>query len=52
LGKRQLVEVVVSEGNPEDILGGEKKRRQDIVMEDIATTEPEVVLENQHRLAQ
>ncbi|CAJ2638125.1 unnamed protein product [Trifolium pratense] len=58
LGKRQLVEVMVSEGNPEDLVGGGKKRRQDIVMEDVnatvtvTATEPEVVLENQHRLDQ
>jgi hypothetical protein len=52
LGKRQLVDVVISEGNPEDIIGGEKKRRQDIVMVDIATFEPEVVLDDQRRLAQ
>jgi hypothetical protein len=52
LGKRHLVDVVISEGKPEELLGSEKKRRQDIVMEDIATNEPEVVLEDQHRLAQ
>jgi hypothetical protein len=52
LGKRQLIDVVISEGKYEDLMGSEKKRRQDIVMVDSETNEPEVVLEDQHRLAQ
>lgn len=52
LGKKQLVEVLISEGRHEDFLGGAKKRRQDVVMEDASASSLEVVLENQHRLAQ
>jgi hypothetical protein len=52
MGKRQLIDVVISEGKYEDLMGSEKKRRQDIVMVDSETNEPEVVLEDQHRLAQ
>ncbi|CAJ2638278.1 unnamed protein product [Trifolium pratense] len=52
LGKRQLVEVVISEGHPEAILGGEKKRRQEVEMIDTNLTEQKVVLAGQHRLDQ
>lgn len=51
-GKRQLVEVVISEGNIEDIRGGEKKFKGDVVMEDQSNKNEEVVLVDQHRLQQ
>lgn len=50
LGKRQLVDVLISEGNPEDFKFKEKKRQ--FVAMDIEKPEPEVVLEDQHRLKQ
>ncbi|GAU49029.1 hypothetical protein TSUD_406820 [Trifolium subterraneum] len=52
LGKRQLVEVTISEGNFADILGTDKKRRQDVVMVDNDAQTQEVVLDDQHRLIQ
>jgi hypothetical protein len=52
LGKRQLVDVTISEGNPEDFLGSDKKRKQDVDMVDINAQLQEVVLDDQHRLQQ
>jgi hypothetical protein len=52
LGKRQLVDVTISEGNPEDFLGSDKKRKQDVDMVDSNAQLQEVVLDDQHRLQQ
>jgi hypothetical protein len=50
LGKRSLVEVEISQGDPMDLCNKEKKsKNQDGA---VTQTGPEVVLENQHRLPQ
>lgn len=51
-GKRQLVEVQISEGNIEDVMGGEKKRRHDVEMIDSSSQKVEVVLDDQHHRVQ
>ncbi|XP_058754368.1 uncharacterized protein LOC131627544 [Vicia villosa] len=50
--KRQLIDVMITEGPVEACGSGEKKRRQDSTMEDQKLLLPEVVLEDQHRLSQ
>lgn len=50
--KRQLVDVMITEGTIEDCLSGEKKRRHKDVNPEIPNSLPEVVLETQHLLQQ
>jgi interleukin-1 receptor-associated kinase 1 len=52
LGKRQLVDVAISEGNIDFIKNGDKKLKGDVVMEDCNkhdANDGKVVLEDQHR---
>jgi interleukin-1 receptor-associated kinase 1 len=52
LGKRQLVDVAISEGNIDFIQNGDKKLKGDVVMEECSKPDDnvgKVVLENQHR---
>lgn len=51
-GKRHLVEVLMLEGSLEDLGAVGKKRKQDVEMKEASTPEPEVVLDDKHRLAQ
>ncbi|XP_058771885.1 uncharacterized protein LOC131645226 [Vicia villosa] len=50
--KRQLVEVMITEGTIDACGSGDKKRKQESKEEGIKQTVPEVVLETQHRLHQ
>lgn len=50
LGKRQLVDVTISEGDPMDLCGGEYKRR--LTVETKSLQSPEGVLDDQHLLPQ
>jgi hypothetical protein len=52
LGKRQLVDTTISEGNPEDFLGSDKKRKIEVNMVDNNAQLQEMVLDDQHRLRQ
>jgi interleukin-1 receptor-associated kinase 1 len=52
LGKRQLVEVTISEGTIDQVRGGDKKLKGDVVMEDCDKDAGKVVLDDQHRLEQ
>jgi hypothetical protein len=52
LGKRSLVDVIITDGAMEAIRGGEKKKRGDVVMEDCVVSSGTVVLEDQHRREQ
>lgn len=52
LGKRQLVEVVISEGNLEDIRGDYKKIKGDVDKVDSNDKNEEVVLAAQHHQVQ
>jgi hypothetical protein len=52
LGKRQLVDATISEGNPEDFLGSDKKRKIEVDMVDNNAQLQEMVLDDQHRLQQ
>jgi hypothetical protein len=49
LGKRQLVEVEISVGDPMDLCSGEKRRRNKGEGSNFATLMPGRVLEDQHR---
>jgi hypothetical protein len=52
LGKRQLVDVAISEGNIDFIQNGDKKLKGDVVMEECSKPDDnvgKVVLEDQHR---
>jgi hypothetical protein len=50
LGKRQLVEVPIEEGDPMELCGGDPKRR---ITNDLTCANlPEGVLEDQHLLPQ
>lgn len=51
-GKRQLVEVQITEGFIEDIWIKDRKRRQSEDVEMIQTKRPDMVLEEHHHLAQ
>ncbi|XP_058733973.1 uncharacterized protein LOC131605657 [Vicia villosa] len=50
--KRQLVDVMITEGTIEDCMSGEKKRRQEEAAPETTNLLPEVVLDTQHRLQQ
>ncbi|XP_058746709.1 uncharacterized protein LOC131619652 [Vicia villosa] len=50
--KRQLIDVMITEGPIEACGSGEKKRKQESTEEAQKTVLPEVVLETQHRLSQ
>ncbi|XP_058784594.1 uncharacterized protein LOC131659420 [Vicia villosa] len=50
--KRQLVDVMISEGPLDELVNGDKKRKQAFEGSDIPDNFPEVVLESQHRLPQ
>ncbi|XP_058776207.1 uncharacterized protein LOC131650519 [Vicia villosa] len=52
MGKRQLIDVMIIEGDVEGCVSGEKKRKGLGVGEEKSVKEPEVVLDDQHRLAQ
>jgi hypothetical protein len=52
LGKRQLVDATISEGNPEDFIGSDKKRKIEVDMVDNNAQLQEMVLDDQHRLQQ
>ncbi|XP_058748651.1 uncharacterized protein LOC131621633 [Vicia villosa] len=52
IGKRQLVDVMITEGEVEECGSGEKKRKGQSAMETSLQKSPEVVLDGQHRLGQ
>lgn len=52
IGKRQLIGVTVTEGVIKEYGGGEKKRKGQDAERTSQTQRPEVVLEEQHLLAQ
>jgi hypothetical protein len=52
LGKRQLVDATISEVNPENFIGSDKKRKIEVDMVDNNAQLQEMVLDDQHRLQQ
>ncbi|XP_058746072.1 uncharacterized protein LOC131618942 [Vicia villosa] len=52
IGKRPLVDVMIVEGDVGECGSGEKKRKSQLESNECPVTEPEVVLETQHRLPQ